>query len=42
MRFELNALSPPVVDAEIELTDEGLLRAAVFKGLRDDIEPPKR
>ena len=35
----------PVVDAEIEyssFTDDGLLRAAVFKGLRDDIEPPKR
>jgi bifunctional non-homologous end joining protein LigD len=35
----------PVVDAEIEyssFTDDGLLRAAVFKGLREDIEPPKR
>ena len=35
----------PVVDAEIEysgVTDDGLLRAAVFKGLRDDLasEPP--
>src|SRR5205085_9947484 len=34
----------PVVDAEIEysaVTDDGLLRAAVFKGLRDDLELPK-
>jgi bifunctional non-homologous end joining protein LigD len=33
----------PVVDAEIEysaLTDDGLLRAAVFKGLRDDLVKP--
>jgi ATP-dependent DNA ligase len=33
---------PPVVDAEIEysgLTDDGLLRAAVFKGVRDDLAP---
>jgi ATP-dependent DNA ligase len=32
----------PVVDAEIEysgVTDDGLLRAAVFKGLRDDLAP---
>lgn len=32
----------PVVDAEIEysgLTDDGLLRAAVFKGVRDDLAP---
>jgi bifunctional non-homologous end joining protein LigD len=35
----------PVVDAEIEygaLTDDGLLRAAVFKGLRDDLARPER
>ena len=35
----------PVVDAEIEYsssTDDGLLRAAVFKGLREDVELPKR
>ena len=35
----------PAVDAEIEygaLTDDGLFREAVFKGLRDDLErPPK-
>src|SRR5204862_2190197 len=34
----------PVVNAEIEysgVTDDGLLRAAVFKGLRDDLELPK-
>lgn len=34
----------PVVDAEIEygaLTDDGLLRAAVFKGLRDDLAKPQ-
>ena len=34
----------PVVHAEVEysaITDDGLLRAAVFKGLRDDLEPPK-
>ena len=33
----------PVVDAEIEyagITDDGLLRAAVFKGLREDLGPP--
>jgi bifunctional non-homologous end joining protein LigD len=33
----------PAVDAEIEysaLTDDGLLRAAVFKGLRDDLRKP--
>jgi bifunctional non-homologous end joining protein LigD len=33
----------PEVDAEIEygaLTDDGLFREAVFKGLRDDLEPP--
>src|SRR4051794_3013032 len=33
----------PVVDAEIEYgaaTDDGLLRAAVFKGLRDDLAKP--
>jgi bifunctional non-homologous end joining protein LigD len=33
----------PKVDAEIEysaITDDGLLRAAVFKGLRDDLAPP--
>lgn len=33
----------PVVDAEIEygaLTDDGLLREAVFKGLRDDLAMP--
>jgi bifunctional non-homologous end joining protein LigD len=33
----------PVVDAEIEysgFTDDGLLRAAVFKRLRDDLGPP--
>jgi bifunctional non-homologous end joining protein LigD len=33
----------PVVDAEVEFsafTDDGLLRAAVFKGLRDDLELP--
>jgi bifunctional non-homologous end joining protein LigD len=32
----------PVVEAEIEyagITDDGLLRAAVFKGLRDDLAP---
>jgi bifunctional non-homologous end joining protein LigD len=32
----------PVVDAEIEysgVTDDGLLRAAVFKGVRDDLAP---
>jgi bifunctional non-homologous end joining protein LigD len=35
----------PVVDAEIEfsgITDDGLLRAAMFKGVRDDRMPPKR
>jgi bifunctional non-homologous end joining protein LigD len=35
----------PVVDAEIEysgITDDGLLRAAVFKGLREDLGPPPR
>jgi bifunctional non-homologous end joining protein LigD len=35
----------PVVDAEIEyggFTDDGLLRAAVFKGLRDDLGTPDR
>jgi bifunctional non-homologous end joining protein LigD len=35
----------PVVEAEIEyssFTDDGLLRAAVFKGLRDDVKPLKR
>ena len=35
----------PAVDAEIEysgFTDDGLLRAAVFKGLREDLGPPKR
>ena len=35
----------PLVNAEIEysgITDDGLLRAAVFKGLRDDLEPPRR
>src|SRR5947207_1545589 len=35
----------PVVDAEIEysaLTDDGLLRAAVFKGLRDDLGKPAK
>jgi bifunctional non-homologous end joining protein LigD len=35
----------PVVDAEIEysgITDDGLLRAAVFKGLREDLKPVKR
>ena len=34
----------PVVNAEIEysaVTDDGLLRAAVFKGLRDDLGPPR-
>jgi bifunctional non-homologous end joining protein LigD len=34
----------PVVDAEIEysaVTDDGLLRAAVFKGLRDDLAAPR-
>jgi bifunctional non-homologous end joining protein LigD len=34
----------PEVDAEVEygaLTDDGLLRAAVFKGFRDDLGPPK-
>ena len=33
----------PIVDAEIEygaLTDDGLLREAVFKGLRDDVALP--
>lgn len=33
----------PDVDAEIEygaLTDDGLFREAVFKGLRDDLKPP--
>jgi bifunctional non-homologous end joining protein LigD len=33
----------PVVDAEIEyagITDDGLLRSAVFKGLREDLGPP--
>jgi bifunctional non-homologous end joining protein LigD len=33
----------PAVDAEIDysaLTDDGLLRAAVFKGLRDDLRTP--
>src|SRR4051812_216796 len=35
----------PVVDAEIEysaVTDDGLLRAAVFKGLRDDLGTPRQ
>src|SRR5438045_3965232 len=35
----------PVVDAEIEysaVTDDGLLRAAVFKGLRDDLAKPDK
>jgi bifunctional non-homologous end joining protein LigD len=35
----------PAVDAEIEysaLTDDGLLRAAVFKGLRDDLGKPAK
>jgi bifunctional non-homologous end joining protein LigD len=35
----------PSVDAEIEfsgITDDGLLRAAVFKGLREDLKAPKR
>jgi bifunctional non-homologous end joining protein LigD len=34
----------PVVNAEIEysaITDDGLLRAAVFKGLRDDLDAPR-
>jgi bifunctional non-homologous end joining protein LigD len=34
----------PTVEAEVEygaLTDDGLLREAVFKGLRDDLTPPK-
>jgi bifunctional non-homologous end joining protein LigD len=34
----------PEVDAEVEygaLTDDGLLREAVFKGLRDDLAVPK-
>ena len=34
----------PKVDAEIEysaITDDGLLRAAVFKGLRDDLAAPR-
>jgi bifunctional non-homologous end joining protein LigD len=34
----------PVVKAEIEysaVTDDGLLRAAVFKGLRDDLDGPR-
>ncbi|MFL6790095.1 MAG: DNA ligase D [Bradyrhizobium sp.] len=34
----------PEVDAEVEyraLTDDGLLREAVFKGMRDDLEVPK-
>ena len=34
----------PVVNAEIEysaVTDDGLLRAAVFKGLRDDLAAPR-
>ncbi|MER9022393.1 DNA ligase D [Mesorhizobium sp. M0815] len=33
----------PAVEAEIEyggITDDGLLREAVFKGLRDDLSPP--
>ena len=32
----------PIVDAEIEyagITDDGLLRSAVFKGLREDLGP---
>jgi bifunctional non-homologous end joining protein LigD len=40
---ELHGALKPVVDAEIEysaLTDDGLLRAAVFKGLRDDLIKP--
>ena len=35
----------PVVDAEIEysgVTDDGLLRAAVFKGLRDDLATSRK
>jgi bifunctional non-homologous end joining protein LigD len=35
----------PVIEAEIEYgarTDDGLLRAAVFKGLRDDLAKPDR
>ncbi|TIP73326.1 MAG: DNA ligase D [Mesorhizobium sp.] len=35
----------PVVEAEIQYsgtTDDGLLREAVFKGLRDDLSPPAR
>jgi bifunctional non-homologous end joining protein LigD len=35
----------PTVDAEVEygtLTDGGLLREAVFKGLRDDLAAPVR
>jgi bifunctional non-homologous end joining protein LigD len=35
----------PIVEAEIEygaLTDDGLLRAAVFKGLRDNLAKPDR
>jgi bifunctional non-homologous end joining protein LigD len=34
----------PIVNAEIEysaVTDDGLLRAAVFKGLRDDLDGPR-
>ena len=34
----------PEVNAEVEygaLTDDGLLRAAVFRGFRDDLAPPK-
>lgn len=34
----------PLVDAEVEfsgITDDGLLRAAVFKGLRDDLDLPR-
>ena len=34
----------PQIDAEIEysaITDDGLLRAAVFKGLRDDLSAPR-
>jgi bifunctional non-homologous end joining protein LigD len=35
----------PAVNAEVaysDITDDGLLRAAVFKGLRDDLDPPRR